>query len=305
MGYNRTYAITPTLRLLDISPPIAGYERFMGAYLFTGEKKALVDVGPRVTIPSLISALAEIGISPGEIDYIILTHIHIDHAGGTGTALKEMERARVVVHGRATGHLVNPTRLWESSLKTLGDLAVRYGQIEPVPENRIIAAHDIMELDLGQNLKLTILLTPGHAPHHLSLFDPASGVLIAGEAAGVYVHGTARPATPPPFRLEEAISSIDRLITLRPKTICYGHFGCADRAEEGLTLAREKLIFWHETINSQAMSGRTPKDILSALRAKDSDLDYLNDLDEDEYRREHIFLINSIKGLAGTSRESA
>ncbi len=298
MEDSRIYTITPTLRLLDISPPIAGYERFMGAYLFSGEKKALVDVGPRVTIPSLISALAELGISPGEIDYIILTHIHIDHAGGTGTALEEMKRARVVVHSRAIPHLVDPTRLWESSLKTLGDLAVKYGQIEPVPENRIIAARDLMELDLGQNLKLTILLTPGHAPHHLSLYDRAGGVLIAGEVAGVYVHGTARPATPPPFRLEEAISSIDRLIALHPKKICYGHFGCADNASEMLTSARERLLSWHRIINSAAKAGKSPEATLTILRDQDRSLDYLNNLGKAKYEREHLFLINSIKGLS-------
>ncbi len=299
MEDSRIYTITPTLSLLDISPPIAGYERFMGAYLFFGEKKALVDVGPRVTIPNLVSALAELGISPLEIDYIILTHIHIDHAGGTGTALKKMKRARVVAHARSIPHLVDPTRLWESSLKTLGDLATKYGRIEPVPEARIIAAQDLAEIDLGRNLKLTILLTPGHAPHHLSLFERTSGVLIAGEVAGVYVHGVARPATPPPFRLEEALSSIDRLITLRPDKICYGHFGCSDHALDRLARAREKLLFWHEIINSPAMSGRTPEDILAMLRARDIDLDYLNDLGEAEYQREHIFLINSVKGLTG------
>jgi glyoxylase-like metal-dependent hydrolase (beta-lactamase superfamily II) len=300
-GQNGIYTITPTLRLLDISPPIAGYERFMGAYLFTADKKALVDVGPRVTIPNLIAALAALSTSPEEIDYIILTHIHIDHAGGTGTALKEMKNARVVAHSRARPHLIAPQALWESSLKTLGDLAVRYGEIEPVPEDKIIVATDLMELDLGRNLKLTVLLTPGHAPHHLSLFDRDSGVLIAGEVAGVYVHGTARPATPPPFRIEEALSSLDHLMTLQPEKICYGHFGCCDHAMDRLALAREKLLSWHEIVNSPALSGKNPEDILTALKAKDRDLDYLKSLDKAEYEREHVFLINSIKGLSSGS----
>jgi len=304
MEDRRIYTITPTLRLLDISPPIAGYEKFMGTYLFCGEKKALVDVGPRVTIPRLLSALAELAISPGEIDYIILTHIHIDHAGGTGTALKEMKRAKVVAHRRARTHLVDPGRLWESSLRTLGDLAIKYGQIEPVPEDRIMAARDLAELDLGPNLKLEIHLTPGHAPHHLSLFDRASGVLIAGEVAGVNVHGTVRPATPPPFRLEEALSSIDRLIALRPKKICYGHFGCSDQALEKLALARQRLLAWHEITNRAARAGKNPEAILTILREKDRGLDYLSDLGKAEYEREHVFLINSIKGLSGAIGES-
>ena len=111
MQIERIYPITPTLKLLNLCPPINGYEEFMGAYLFTGERKAIIDVGPRLVIPNLLAALAELNVSPGEIDYIILTHIHIDHAGGVGTALKSMSRARVVAHPQARPHLTNPARL--------------------------------------------------------------------------------------------------------------------------------------------------------------------------------------------------
>ncbi len=293
-----THSITPTLRLLNLRPPIPGYKRFIGAYLFSGEKNAIIDVGPTAAIPNLLSALTEAGISPKEIDYIVLTHIHIDHAGGVGTAIKELSNAKVLAHSRARSHLIDPTMLWKGSLKTLGDLALKYGPIEAVPEDRIVVATDQMKLDLGHGLALEIHLTPGHAAHHLSIFDRASGVLIAGEAAGVCIDGMVRLATPPPFKLEETLSSIDKLIALEPQRLCYGHFGCYDNGLERLKLYKEELLTWYETVNSAARAGKNPEDILLLLREKDKSLAYLDGLGRDDYNREFALLINTIKGLA-------
>lgn len=293
-----TYIITPTLKLLDLHPPIPGYDKFIGAYLFCGEKKAIVDTGPSAALPNLLSALAKLNIKPTEIDYIILTHIHIDHAGGVGTAIKEMSKSKVLAHSRARSHLIDPTLLWKSSLKILGNLALSYGRIEPVPEDKIIVAQDLMKLDLGRGLILEIYLTPGHAPHHLSLFDRARGVLIAGEAAGACIDGTIRLATPPPFKLEEMLSSIDRLIALRPQKLCYGHFGCYDNATEKLSFVRHKLLEWHGIVNQAAKSGKNAEEILMMLRETDKSLDYLNSLSKDKYNREYTLLINSIYGLS-------
>ena len=299
------HTISPSLKLISLQPPIPGYERFIGAYLFVGEKKAIIDPGPTSAIPNLLSALAELSISPSDIDYNILTHIHIDHAGGAGTALRDMPRAKVLAHSQAIRHLVDPTKLWEASLKTLGNLALQYGPIEPVPEDRIAAATDRMTVDLGRGLVLEVHLTPGHAAHHLSLFNRAKGILVAGEAAGVCVDGAVRMATPPPFRLEEMLSSIDRLISLQPKTLCYGHFGCYNDAVRRLHLARSKLLSWNEIVDSAVMEDKTPDDILELLRKKDRDLDYLDGLGRDAYRREHDLLINSINGLGQSARGNA
>lgn len=292
------HSITPTLRLLNLQPPIPGYKRFIGAYLFSGEKSAIIDVGPTAAIPNLLSALTEAGISPKEIDYIVLTHIHIDHAGGVGTVIRELSNAKVLAHSRARSHLIDPTMLWKGSLKTLGDLALKYGPIEAVPEDRIVVATDQMKLDLGHGLALEIHLTPGHAAHHLSIFDRASGVLIAGEAAGVCIDGMVRLATPPPFRLQETLSSVDKLIALEPQRLCYGHFGCYDNGLQRLKLYREKLLTWYETVNSAARAGKNPEDILLLLREEDESLSYLDGLDRDEYNREFALLVNTINGLA-------
>jgi len=291
--------ITSNIRLLHLPPPIPGYDKFIGPYLLSGIKNAVVDTGPTAAIPSLLIALNKADISPEDIDYIVFTHIHIDHAGGAGGVVKALPNAKVLAHSRAHAHLLNPTALWESSLKVLGDYAVKSGPIEPVPEDRLMDATDQMKLDLGQDLVLEIYLTPGHAVHHLSLFDRANGVLLAGEAAGVCINGAIRVATPPPFKLEVTLSSLDKLIALKPSKLCYSHFGCYDSGLERLVLYRRKLIHWYEIISSATSERKNPEEILRVLRDKDRGLDYLDKLDSDVYSRELSLLHNSIRGMAG------
>lgn len=290
------FQISPSIRLIDLDP-FAGYRRFIGAYLVCGEeKKAVVETGPSAAVPNLLAALDDLGVPPDEIDYIVLTHIHIDHGGGAGAAARAMPNARVVVHERGRRHLADPARLWQASIDTLGDLARRYGEIEAVPEERIVAATDEMEIDLG-GVVLETLLTPGHAPHHLSVYCKPDKVLIAGEATGTCFDGKPRPATPPPFRLDVSLASIDRLIALAPDRVCFGHFGCYDDAVARMRAARQQLVTWYETVNAAAAAGKEPAEILARLREEDSALDFLNDLDEATFEREHSLLFNTIRGM--------
>lgn len=267
-----------------------------------GEKVAIVDPGPAAAIPGLLAGLSAAGLKPEQVDYLILTHIHIDHAGGTGALIGQMPNARVITHPRAIKHLADPTALWNGSLKTLGDFAVQYGEIKPVPEARIIAAEENMKLYLGKDRELEVYLTPGHAPHHISLFNRSGGLLLAGEAAGVCINGSIRPVTPPPFKLEETLASIDKLIRLDPRRICYGHFGCYDDALERLKLARLQVINWHRIANAEKEHGRTMGQILEVLRMKDSELNYLNSLESNALQREFTLISHTIEGLTGLAK---
>ncbi len=290
------FQISPSIRLIDLDP-FAGYRRFIGGYLICGdEKKAVVETGPTAAVPNLLTALDDLGVARDEIDYIFLTHIHIDHGGGIGTAARAMPNARVVVHERGRRHLVDPTRLWQASVATLGEMAHRYGEIEAVPEERIIDASDEMQFDLG-GVVLETLLTPGHAPHHLSIYCRPDDVLLAGEAAGCLCDGKPRPATPPPFRLDVSLASLDRLIALAPGKLCFGHFGCHDDAVTRMKTARQQLVTWYETINAAAAAGKEPAEILARLREVDSALDFLDGLDEATFEREHSLLFNTIRGM--------
>jgi glyoxylase-like metal-dependent hydrolase (beta-lactamase superfamily II) len=183
--------VTPAVTHLALRPPVPGYEGFIGAYVCRGEKTAIVDPGPAVAIPNLLRALEEMALAPAEVDYLVLTHIHQDHAGGAGAVLREMPNARVIVHGRGWRHIVDPRQLWEGSRQALGELAMQYGEIEPVPDDRIIAAEDLMDIDLGRGVVLQVHMTPGHAAHHLSLFDEPAAVPAGGHP------GVSRPADGP------------------------------------------------------------------------------------------------------------
>lgn len=294
---NSVQEITPNLKLLSSHPTLAGFEDFIGSYLFCGEKKAIIDVGPKVAIPGLLNAMSQAGVSPDEIDYIILTHLHMDHAGGIGLAVKEMKNASVVAHSRAYKHLIDPAVLWQASQETLGGLAIKYGCIDPVPGNRIITAEDGMTLDMGKGLALEIYLTPGHAPHHLCVFDRKDRILLAGDTAGVFMNGFLRPGTPPPFRFNDYINSLDRMIALQPKLLCYAHFGCYDHAIERLLEVKKQTLLWHEIAQKAVKDGKNLEETIEMIRAKDKTIDKINALDESIYQRDRTLILNTIRGL--------
>jgi glyoxylase-like metal-dependent hydrolase (beta-lactamase superfamily II) len=297
----QVFTVARNVRLLRLKPPIPGYNDFIGPYLISGERIAVIDIGPAAALPSFLSALGKLGKSPDDVDYIIFTHIHIDHAGSAGGAARALPRAMILAHSRAHEHLVNPQELWAASLNVLGDYAVKSGPIESVPEDRIIDAEDGMKLNLGPNLSLEIYLTPGHAVHHLSLFYGNERLLFAGEAAGVCINGAVRLATPPPFKLEVTLSSIDKLMKLKPNKICYSHFGCYDNAIDRLKLYRNKVATWYQVVNSAAEKSKNLEEILKALREEDAELNYLDKLDKKVYSREVSLIYNTIRGLAGSN----
>ena len=202
---NTVLDITPAIKLLNPPIEIPGYNNYISTYLILGEKKVLVDIGPRVGVRGRLKSLNEAGIKPEEIDYVILTHIHIDHAGGTGTALKSLTNARVLVHPRGRQHLIDTTALWNASLETSPELSSKYGQFEPVPEGKIVVIEDSMKLDLGKGVVLEFIMTPGHASHHVSIFQRKDRVLCRRLGWFIYKRRVAvnRPASLPPRRLSE------------------------------------------------------------------------------------------------------
>ncbi|GAI02482.1 unnamed protein product, partial [marine sediment metagenome] len=163
----KTYSLAHNLKLIDVAPPIPGFEKFISVYVLKAKKVALIDVGPSVSVENLMAGLGELNINPTDISYIFATHIHIDHAGGIGKAIKQMPNAMVVVQERGRPHLIEPARLWEDSQRALGERALKYGAIEPVPQDKILVVKEGMIINLGE-MKIEVLSTPGHASHHLS-----------------------------------------------------------------------------------------------------------------------------------------
>ncbi len=280
---------------ITLFPPFPGFEDFIGVYLHQGPPAFLVDVGPAVTAPQLLTALDEIGIPC--LDYIFLTHIHLDHAGAVGEVAARFPAAQVVCHKLAFNHLVEPGRLVQGTIKTLGDLGRGYGPMKAVPAERLSDADGFNEKSIHA------VLTPGHAPHHVSyLFG---SILFAGEAGGVSPPFAAaemylRPATPPRFFLETTVKSIDALMELSPSSICYGHLGIKEDAVGRLGAHRRQLLDWFAAAveeNRRTVKADLAQVLLRRLAAEDPLLSILPGLPPAVRKREEFFLMNSISGF--------
>ena len=294
------YTLARDLSFIDASPPIPGLEKFISVYVLKASKVALIDVGPSASVENLMLGLGELDIKPKDISYILTTHTHIDHAGGIGKAIKQMPNAMVIVHERGGRHLIDPARLWEDSQRALGELALDYGPLEPVPQERILIAEDGMLLNLGE-MEIEVLSTPGHALHHLSFLDRKEGRLFAGEAAGVYIRqiDLIRPATAPPFNLEQALTSLDKLIRLGTTSLYYAHFGYAPNARDKLSYYRQQLILWGNIIADCLEKEADWQEMYDEIRKKDDALTRIDNLPSNKRRRQLNFVKNSIMGFIG------
>ena len=241
--------------LIDLKT--AGYENFIAAYVLKEDKVAVVETGPTSSIPNLLAGLQEIGIPTEAVDYVMVSHIHIDHAGGAGTLLQNLPNARLLVQKRGASHMVNPEKLWVHSRKALHEIVDLYGPIWPVPENRIIIPEDGTVIDLGEHVKLQIVETLGHASHHQSFYEKESRTLFLGDAGGIYLQklDAVIPTTPPPLHLETKLDSIEKLIKLEPKLLCYTHFGHANNAVSRLQTYVEQLKLWAKIVKSTERDG--------------------------------------------------
>ncbi|MEA3305632.1 MAG: MBL fold metallo-hydrolase [Candidatus Omnitrophota bacterium] len=264
-----------------------------------GNISFIVDPGPSVTSEALARALEELKVS--RLDYIFLTHIHIDHAGGVGDIAAHFPESPVICHKAGIPHLVDPSLLWEGSVKTLGETAKAYGPIKPVSSNRFIQA------DQFKSDTVISILTPGHSPHHVSYLTEKH--LFAGEAAGVFLSLDSgreylRPATPPKFFLEISTDSIDALIEKKPLNICYGHHGIKGNAVEMLNKNRNQLLLWEKIIRKEIQNSDDDflRSCFNRLLKEDPLLADLSHMSQPVQKREQGFIINSIKGYEGYLR---
>ena len=294
--------IDDNLFLTDLKQKIEGFRDFIGSWAYIGDYNFVVDVGPASTVNELIMTLKGTGIK--RLDYVLLTHIHLDHAGGIAEFTKAFPEAQVVCHERAIEHLVNPKKLWEGSKKVLGEIALSYGEMKPISESILISSDEF------HNEEIRAINTPGHAIHHVSyVYDK---YLFAGEVGGVF-HSLGeelyqRPATPPRLYLEKALESIDKLLSLGKKEICFGHFGVHKDSLTMLERHRKQLLLWKEVIASQMKKSSEEDDFVERcifeLLSSDSSFVSFNHLDDDIKEREMYFIRNSIEGYTGYIRST-
>ncbi|MEM3703422.1 MAG: MBL fold metallo-hydrolase [Candidatus Bathyarchaeia archaeon] len=250
----------------------AGVQNFVASYVLLGENVAIVETGPASSALNLIRGLEELNIKPENVSYIAISHIHLDHGGGVGTLIKYFPKAKVIVHKRGAPHLVNPQKLWQQSKTALGIIAEIYGKPEPVPMKRIIVAEDGMTLNIGNGVMLRVVETLGHASHHLSYYEQQTNGIFTGDAAGVYLSGidVIVPTTPSPFRLDIALTSLDKLANLGPSILYYTHFGKTNNALEKIQVYAKQLKLW-ANIARQSLENGDDLEIISKRIAENDD----------------------------------
>jgi glyoxylase-like metal-dependent hydrolase (beta-lactamase superfamily II) len=228
-----------------------------GAFLVRGDKLALVETGPKSSVDRVIAGLDAAGVD--SLDHIVVTHIHLDHAGAAGTLAARYPGASVVAHPAGAPHLIDPAKLWSSAARIYGvEMDRLWGGIDPVDPGRIRVIEDGETLDLGGRT-LRAVETPGHARHHHAFQDDATGILFVGDALGVRLQdiGSFRPATPPPeFNLEAAIESIERIRGVGATELWLTHYasqqdgasGCS--VDEACDKAIDSLKRWADWVKT-------------------------------------------------------
>ena len=209
--------------------------RFDAAYLVVEDgRAAYVDTGTSSAVPRLLAALDATGLARDAVDWLIVTHVHLDHAGGAGLLLQALPRARLVVHARGARHMIDPAQLVEGARAVYGDEAMArlYGTIEPVPAGRVLETHDAMSIDLAGR-PLVFIDTPGHARHHHCIWDETSRGFFTGDTFGLSYRefDTERGAfallttTPVQFEPYQLRASIERMLSFDPQSMYLTHYG--------------------------------------------------------------------------------
>jgi glyoxylase-like metal-dependent hydrolase (beta-lactamase superfamily II) len=255
----------------QIDTRMAGYDGITASYLIRGDRPCLVETGTAPSAPLVRDALAALGVGPADLATIAVTHIHLDHAGGTGDLAEMFPSAEVVVHELGAWHLADPSVLMASARMVYGDeLDELFGELAPTPAERIRAVEQTGLVDLGGGRRLESHYSPGHAKHHVGLLDSQSGDLYVGDAAGVYIPetGDLRPATPPPdFDLDVALDSLRTFTALEPARLLFSHFGPVTAVDETLERSAEEIRLWVEETR-QARSAGMDLDHAAAMVAE-------------------------------------
>ena len=283
----------------EIDTLLGGWERVTAGYLVDGPRPVLVETGSQSSVPTLLAALEDLGVGPGDLAGVVVTHIHLDHAGGAGDVARAFPNATVYVHEKGARHLADPSRLVASAERVYGDLLDSlYGRLDPTPAERIRVLYDGDAVEIGPARALTAVDSPGHAKHHLGLHDTVTGILFVGDAVGVRLPdaGVLRPSTPPPdFDLDLAIQSLHRFAERKPTDIALAHYGVVPDPETILEEAEATLRSWAAVAEQAWNEGA---DIAAALeKAFAADLDAV-----DEGQRRKLETLNGVHSNAAGFR---
>ncbi|MEJ2366943.1 MAG: MBL fold metallo-hydrolase [Acidobacteriota bacterium] len=215
-----------------------------GTYVFKdAQELTLLETGPSPSVPHILKGLAALGLDPADVKWIIVTHIHLDHAGGAGLLLKDCPQAKVVVHPRGARHLADPSRLVAGARAVYGDrFDGFFNPVVPIPEDRLLVCGEGDTLKIAPGRTLRFLDTPGHARHHFTIHDPMSNGLFTGDAAGVFYRAKANPdhmffmpvTSPNQFDPDAMLAVMDRFKSMKPGRLFFGHYSECTEVERAL-----------------------------------------------------------------------
>lgn len=252
----------PGVQVLDVE--LFGVRGISCSYVIDAAEPVLIETGPTTVHDAVVRGLDELKVTPR---HVVLTHIHLDHAGGVGHVARAFPGATIWVHEVGARHVVDPSRLLASARRIFGDaLETLWGEPDPVDEGRIRAISEGTVIPLGDR-ELRVLYTPGHAAHEVTLYDPDSGAAFVGDTAGVYLTDSwQKPATPPPeFDYEAALESIERVRGLHPTAICFTHYGPA--GEPALDRAAADLRRWDAVLRPLVLASKPMDELVAAVSA--------------------------------------
>jgi len=254
-----------------IDAQLCSIAKLGSVYLLNEEKKVLVDSGPSSSASVVLDGIRQVGVRPEDINYIIVSHIHLDHGGGAGVLLKHMPQAQVVVHHKGAKHLMAPAELLDSSIEALGaEIIAQQGEVVPIEPHRLKLVHDNDTIRLSEKQVLDFIDAPGHAPHELCIYERRNGGLFVGDALGLNLAGgrvLLQCHPPPSFNPQVCISTIERLKGLNATSVYFAHFGAANKVQETLQLAIDKLRSYH-TLMAKAVEDNTLDKAAEAISAQ-------------------------------------
>jgi glyoxylase-like metal-dependent hydrolase (beta-lactamase superfamily II) len=262
------------LWLLDLA--FQGSAGVIAAYLFTGpDGHTLLETGPGSTLDALERAVDAAGAHLGDVTQLVVTHIHLDHAGAAGSLLRRLPNARLFVHPVGAPHMIDPSKLLASATRIYGDrMDALWGAFEPCPSDRVVTLADDHALPCGSRT-LRALHTPGHASHHIAFHDPQDAAVYTGDVGGVRLDSAryVRPPTPPPdIDVEAWHASVERIRTLSPRALRLTHFGSFTDPARHLDELLRRLDVWTAWCKQRLDEGATRDEMVRQLKA-DGDLE--------------------------------
>jgi glyoxylase-like metal-dependent hydrolase (beta-lactamase superfamily II) len=294
--------------VIAIDTLTGGLTSVTAGYLLPAARPTLIECGPALTVEAVLQALDALGLGPQDLAYLVVTHIHLDHAGGAGDVAAAFPDATVIVSDLGARHLHDPEKLNASSRRVYGPLFdTVYGPCTPIEAGRVHGVTDGDTLDLGGGRRLELLHTPGHAKHHIGVFDPTIGAVFTGDSIGVKLPGMhrIRPATPPAdFHLEASLDSISRYRERSPERLYLAHYGPIDEPDDALAEAADQLRAWTD------VAEEAYREALSAGGGADHELQHVaetlqqrfaTELDpglEDEESIQRVELLNDTRSNA-------